>query len=85
MSQRTLSFRRAEMRSYDCAIRTFQYLPNLPNIKPFTRFDDISYALAWFSATISVEKLQFRHGLSEWGRNLTASSRCHGDHFGVEP
>jgi len=42
MSQRTLSFRRAEMRSYDCAIRTFQYLANLPNIKPFTRFGDIS-------------------------------------------
>ena len=65
MSQRTLSFRRAEMRSYDCAIRTFQYLANVPNIKPFTRFGDISYALAWFSATISIEKLQFKRGLRD--------------------
>lgn len=30
MSQRTLSFRHTEMCSYDCAIRTFQYLANLP-------------------------------------------------------
>jgi len=65
MSQRTLSFRRAEMRSYDCAIRTFQYLANVPNIKPFTCFGDISYALAWFSVTISIEKLQFKRGLRD--------------------
>jgi hypothetical protein len=40
-------------------------LANVPNIKPFTCFGDISYALAWFSATISIEKLQFKRGLRD--------------------
>lgn len=42
MSQRTLGIRHTEMRSYGCAIRTFQYLAIMPIIKPFTCFGDIS-------------------------------------------
>ena len=85
MSQRTLSFRHTEMCSYDCAIRTFQYLANPPNIKPFTRFGDISYALAWFFTTISIEKLQFKRCLKVWGRDQGGWLRCHVDHLRVEP